>query len=849
MKRYPILWIVVLFFPLLLSAAEKNKGKLSNLVCFLRFNDEDNKEQFDKPISYYETMFNAEVEGANSVYGYFREASYNQLFWKSSFFPKSDGTQIISYKAKNERGYYREKNSINDLGYSNETEKAAREQALIKELAAYLSENLPDDVVIDANNDGLLDNICIIVSGNSDLSSKYMLWPHRSDLALPDEKAIYVKGKKIVGYLMVFNDANGWSSLSPVPLNTGVLCHEMSHTLGTYDLYHVNDNLNPVGVWDLMSDNLTTPQQMSAYTKYRYCKWIDEIPEISTPGTYTLNPVGGTTKENIAYKIKPTGSDEYFIVEYRRKDGTFDRGLPSSGLLVYRINPNVTGGNLNYNGTTRLDEQYLFRPGGTVTLDGDISKAVFSAESGRTAIGGNAELKPFYSDGKEAKFALANISSCGETISFDLLELTPQIYIPKPNVTLGGAINSTAQVIVESDVAWRIVDVPDWLTITPLQGEAGQSTIVLQAKSANENAQLRIADFHLQGVEDPSITAIVNVAQRSDLIQSPSALTAKEEGNTVVLTWVAPHEGTPALMEDFEDSGNLAKWTIKNEGNRGWLWQKNEKYKEPYAGNYSMRLLEAWEDIHQDEYLISPVFANGKSLTFYSKSTAPQKNNPQNFYYVEVSSDGGTTWKQIWDLKTDCSVVNKYTCVDIDLSPYMSDNMKIAFHAYDTNQTGLSYWWHIDDVAIYPQVEHSMITGYAIYRNGEKIGNSVTSTFTDIAPLSGENVYTVRAEGAFGDTPDSESVTVSFTGTGICKSPVSLSEVTMSLYQGMLHLESENRIETLVLYSLDGKPVLFTAPGEESCDISINHLEAGVYIAYVFMQDQNHPVIRKLMLK
>lgn len=140
-------------------------------------------------------------------------------------------------------------------------------------------------------------------------------------------------------------------------------------------------------------------------------------------------------------------------MEYRRKDGTFDRGLPSSGLLVYRINPNVTGGNLNYNGTTRLDEQYLFRPGGTVTLDGDISKAAFSAESGRTAIGGNAELKPFYSDGKEAKFALANISSCGETISFDLLELTPQIYIPKPNVTLGGAINSTAQVIVESDVA------------------------------------------------------------------------------------------------------------------------------------------------------------------------------------------------------------------------------------------------------------------------------------------------------------------------------------------------------------------------------------------------------------
>ena len=35
MKRYPILWIVVLFFPLLLSAAEKNK--VEQLGLFFAF--------------------------------------------------------------------------------------------------------------------------------------------------------------------------------------------------------------------------------------------------------------------------------------------------------------------------------------------------------------------------------------------------------------------------------------------------------------------------------------------------------------------------------------------------------------------------------------------------------------------------------------------------------------------------------------------------------------------------------------------------------------------------------------------------------------------------------------------
>lgn len=831
-----------------LQAIEKTTGDLHNLVCFIHFSDEADATAFDKPISYYETMFNASGEGVNSVYQYFSEASYQQLNWRSSFFPKAEGTKIISFRAANPRGYYQQQSSINAIGYTADMEKVAREQALVRELCAYISANIEDDVALDGNNDGMVDNICIVISGNSDIGAQRMLWPHRSDLLLPAEKAIYIKGKKVTGYLIVFNDANGWKSFNPVPLNTGVLCHEMSHSLGTYDLYHVNDNLSPIGVWDLMSDNLTTPQQMSVYTKYRYCKWINEIPEITGPGTYTLHPVGGTSKDNIAYKLKPIGSDEYFVFEYRKKEGTFDVGLPASGLLVYRINPNLTGGNVNYNGTTRLDEQYLFRPGGTTTSDGNITQAPFSAESGRTSFGGKATTRPFYSDGTEAKFAIANVTSAGTTISFDVLELKKQIYLPKAEAQVNGAAESSIEMTVEADTPWQISDVPTWLSVTPLQAEAGVTTLTIKALSANETAQYRTGEFTFVSTTDASISAVAHISQRSHLIQAPTNLSANLVENSVHLSWTAPFEGTPIVSQDFEDPDNHGGWEINNVNDRGWRWLESSKYYAPYAGNYGCLMKEAWEDEHQDEWLISPTFANGKTLSFYSKSIAPQKNNPTNFYYVKVSQDGGATWTPIYDLKTECTVLNQYVRIDLDLSDYASDQMKVAFHAYDTNNIGLSYWWSIDNVNIYPAVENSMITGYAIYRNGVKIGTSATTSFVDPSPANGDNVYTVRALGTFGDTPDSTATTLTYESTGI-NDVNATSEVNCQVIDGELTVSAAQNIAQIALYNLSGVLVHSATPASNTYSLSVGQFAAGIYLMKAQLQDSPEAYMQKVVIR
>ena len=829
--------------------AEKNKGNLSNLVCFVRFLDEDNDEMFERPFSAYEQLFNDDTQGANSVYNYFREASYGQLAWKSSFFPEAVDGRVISYRASRERGYYKEKSSINELGYEDDVDKAAREQALIREVAAWLSDALPEDASLDADDDGIVDNMCIVLSGRSELSNRHLLWPHRSDLALPDEKAIYIKGKKLVGYLMVFDDANGWASLEPVPLNTGVICHEMSHSLGTYDLYHVNDDLNPVGVWDLMSDNLLVPQQMSAYTKYRYCGWIDEIPEISEPGTYVLNPVGGEKKENVAYKIRPIGSEEYFVVEYRRKEGsTFDSGLPS-GLLVYRINPAYTGGNVNYNGATRLDEVYVFRPGGTVTADGNIEKAALSEESGRTAFGGDAEVKPFYSDGTVARFALTHISSCGETLSFNLENLGHQIKLSEEAVTLGGVAGDKLELSVEADVDWTVSGLPDWLKLAPQQGEAGKTTVTLETLTENATAQTRKAELAFTSPSDAGLKTILTVHQQSNVILPPSGLSARvTEDGKVELAWTAPQEGTPVLSDGFEDTANPNGWVIQNAGDRGWTWQEAAKNYMPYSGNYSMYMKSAWEDAHQDERLISPVFAYGRELSFWSKSIAPQKNVKDQYYYVEVSTDGGETWTPVYDLIKDCDVLNQYVKITIDLSAYQSDRMRVAFHAYDTNDVGLSYWWQIDDVEIYSAPSETMVEGYAVYRNGVKLGETPDVTFTDAEPLAGENIYTVRATGRFGETSDSEAAVLMYDPSGV-ETVGMIPDVTVRTVQGRVVVQSSVPLEQVRLVTVGGMQAALARPKGNVCIFDVSGMSRGLYLVVCETEGDGTPVVRKVILK
>lgn len=404
------------------KAASKNKSQLyaaqrtpkengnqtvfNNIVISISFPD---AVEMNKSRAIYDTIFSG--KSTSSLYKYYDEVSYGKLNMKSTFFPSSSSSNL-TYIADNQRNYYREYNETsNPIGYIGESQLRGREHNLLRnavnalktEIEASLS---PEQVDID--NDGNVDNITFIIQGNADGWSD-LLWAHRWSLY---SQEIYIHGKRVMTY--IFQPEN--------QVNVSTLCHEMFHVLGAPDLYHYDQTpsiqaLKPVGDWDLMGSGTG---HMGAYMKYAYGGWIDDIPLITEPGIYSLKPLSSATNENVCYKIKSEKQNEYFVLEYRKKEGLFENNIYGTGLVAYRINTSVYPRG-NRDGPP--DEVYAYRPYGSLTEDGTITQSFFSAEARRTKIGGTLLVTPFLSDGTDGVLRIKNIGSAGEDISFEISAL------------------------------------------------------------------------------------------------------------------------------------------------------------------------------------------------------------------------------------------------------------------------------------------------------------------------------------------------------------------------------------------------------------------------------------------
>lgn len=390
-----------------------NHGVYNNIVVFIKFKGD---ADMTTSASTMESMFNANGYYDISMNNYFKKATYNQLSMVSHYYPMPEGDKIIAYEDIYPRNYYQPYNpTTNPEGYTNQAE---REFPLLKRAIESIADYVPDTLNIDRNNDGYIDNVIFVVKGNvGDWSD--LLWPHM--WSMYGEEA-YINGKR-VGTFNFQLETSSYFSVS-------TLCHEMSHSLGFPDLYHYisgTDHLSPSGPWDLMCGNANPPQHSSTYMKHKYGTWIDEIPEITEYGTYTIEANSWEGGRRNCYKIASNNPKQFYLLEFRNKNNFFEKGLPSSGLLIYRIDTRYHGC-ADYNGYDTFDEVYIFRPGGTPMRNGTINGAAFSKDLERTVFNINTDPYPFLNKNQEdLEFNICNISEVGDKMTFTYCPIDTEV--------------------------------------------------------------------------------------------------------------------------------------------------------------------------------------------------------------------------------------------------------------------------------------------------------------------------------------------------------------------------------------------------------------------------------------
>ncbi len=389
----------------------RNHGDFCNLIIFIRFADDT---PYSRPLSNVDYMFSdSSSESSTSVYNYFKHASYNKLFVRTYYAPQPDGDNILSYRCPHPRDYFMPYTEYNTIGYTNDDSRREREFELIVGAVNYINDSapIPSNIVLDCNNDGEIDNVNFVVKGPAAGWSD-LLWPHKWNLY---GREVYINNKRVSTFNLAL-EGSGDSYFG-----TSTFCHEMFHSLGAPDLYRYNrgTDISPVGPWDLMATNSRPPQHMSAYMKYKYGNWLDSIPLVATPGTYTLHSVADSAPGNVAYRFPSSDPDQFYVVEYRDNEETFETTLPGKGLLVYRIDTRFEG-NAGYNGRDHFDEIWLFRPNSNSnTENGLISNAYFTPRRSRSQFTPSGAIYPYLTDGTpDPTFSITKISTPGDSITF-----------------------------------------------------------------------------------------------------------------------------------------------------------------------------------------------------------------------------------------------------------------------------------------------------------------------------------------------------------------------------------------------------------------------------------------------
>jgi M6 family metalloprotease-like protein len=441
-------------FPEKTLAAEKSVQKIANLIICVRFNEDDN-DVFNKEAKYNNWTILKQTYNNNKT----NDAQYDSSFKKyihDISEGKIDVVNIFPQEYTDDNGNL--KCDVWTLKYSRSHYTST--DAIVQEVAETLKNktiNLSSYGIdrLDNLSGNCLDNLTVIVQGKSDTKGG-VLYPQKVGYGLPSSTNVKYTGSssgavQISTYnifpsdYLISSDAN--SSLSSG--QQGVIAHEFLHILGFGDLYRGSGSGMPVGYWDIMANSSFLPQYPLSYNRY-LAGWIDMETIDASNGnrSYTLTAVsaevGDSGGQVVAIKT-PISDTELIVLEYREDKGTyysgttdtehqyaFEHSLPSSGLIMYRVNT-ASEYLTNYSGTNDI---YVYRPNVTdpdksEDMTGNYNSVWYAAltgEYGKTSYGNtdlNADYSDntlYYSDGTNSGIQISNVSidATNHQVTFDI---------------------------------------------------------------------------------------------------------------------------------------------------------------------------------------------------------------------------------------------------------------------------------------------------------------------------------------------------------------------------------------------------------------------------------------------
>ncbi len=231
----------------------------------------------------------------------------------------------------------------------------------------------------DSDGDGYVDFVYVIYAGKgqADGGEANTIWPHNWEIesAISSGYCTYTKaqctidGKKLNNYAMS-GELSG-SSLSGI----GTLCHEFGHVMGLPDLYDTKYGTNykngvTPGDWNIMDGGSYNggghcPPNYDPWQKY-FFGWVTPVNLATEGKNITLFPNGTEGYQsyqiNSANKLQAaTTTGVNYYIENRQKQG-WDEFIPTSGMLVWKINFNASAWSNNEPNNTAGSPKYTIVP-------------------------------------------------------------------------------------------------------------------------------------------------------------------------------------------------------------------------------------------------------------------------------------------------------------------------------------------------------------------------------------------------------------------------------------------------------------------------------------------------------